>query len=75
MKGKKLSRNLGDVQDEEISFEVFEGKLVNWMLGTRIILMKCDVRINAKQNYHHSTSNFQNSPFQYPDHEEFEVSF
>ena len=68
---KKLSRNLGDVKVAEISFETFEGWMVNWMLGTKIIWMTCDVRIYAKQNYIHSSSNFQNSTFQNPDHEEF----
>ena len=66
---KKLSPNLGDVKVAEISFETFEGWMVNWMLGTKIIWMTCDVKIYAKQNNIHSSSNFQNSTFQYPDHE------
>ena len=68
---KKLSRNLGDVKDEEISIEFFEGWMVKCMLGTKIILIGYDVKMYAKQNDFHSSSNFQNSTFQYPDHEEF----
>ena len=68
---KRLSRNLGDVKVEEILFESFEGKLVNWILGTKIICIRYDVRINARQNNIHLSSNLQNSAFQYPDHEEF----
>ena len=66
---KKLSRNLGYVKVEEISFELFEGLMVNLMLGTKIILMKYNSKINAKQNYTHFPSNFQNSAFQYPGYE------
>ena len=55
---KKLSRNLGYVKVEEISFELFEGLMVNLMLGTKIILIKYDVKIYAKQNYIHFSSNF-----------------
>ena len=68
---KKLSRNLGDVKADKIWFEIFEGLLVNWMLGTKIIWIKYDVRVNAKQSYLLSSSNFQSLTFEYPDHEEF----
>ena len=41
---KKLSRNLGDVKVEEISFESFEGWLVNWMLEIEIIWITYGVK-------------------------------
>ena len=45
------------------------------MLGTWIILMKCDVKMYARQNDLHSSSNFQNLAFQYPDYEGCVIKF
>ena len=49
--------------------------MVNLMLGTKFILMKYNVKINAKQNYTHFPSNLQNSAFQYPDYEGCVMNF
>ena len=75
LKLEKKSPNLGDCQDGKNWIEYFEGKMIIWMLGTRIFITRWDVRINAKQNDNCSSSDFQNLTFQFPDHEEFWSSF